>query len=707
MSSTMPSTTTNNNNPSFAPLPGSGSTIKIGAKITDIQLQNTGAAQTNVPFTFGQVIAAGAMSPKDGLVAKLADGTVLNLQTDVKATHADGSVRHVVISGVLPALAVRQSQPLELLKAQRADTITATPQGLLEKGLNSQVTVTANNIRYTATLGDAMTNPARLTWLAGNVANEWIADAPLKDSSGAPHPVLTARFAVRWYPALEKQARVDVIVENTKTFVSGRTLTYDVNVDVGGRTVYAKTGLTHYHHSRWHKTAWWNPASEPAVNFRHNTAYLISTKAVPNYDQSIVPAENVLAGYQLNDTNSGPMTIGPANRAMHTSGGRGDIGPLPTWTVMHLLSMDKRAWDVTKAGADGSGTWSVHYRDDNTGQPVRTDNDKNKFISLHGNMAKKGPLPVPRCAADANCDTPNASDTAHQPSLAYVPYLLTGDYYYLEEMQFWASHNPLATAPGGHGDGQGLVRWQQVRGQAWSLRTLGHAAYITPDAHPLKAYFTKQLDNNLAFYHQTYVVGNPNQLGLYDGSGSNAFRVDGSAPWQDDYLTWSFGYLAELGFEKAAPILQWKAKYPVGRMTAPGYCWISGAEYYLNFRPSSAAPAYATFAELYAANFSGATIKNDSRKDVRNPDGSRFIDQPCASQAQADWLTAANGRKWLVGQMMGYASSTLGYPANLQPALAVARAAGIPEAARAWDVFNNRSMKPDYSTAPQFAIVPR
>ena len=27
-------------------------------------------------------------------------------------------------------------------------------------------------------------------------------------------------------------------------------------------------------------------------------------------------------------------------------------------------------------------------------------------------------------------------------------------------------------------DGEGLVRWMQVRGQAWSLRTLGHAAYI-------------------------------------------------------------------------------------------------------------------------------------------------------------------------------------------------------------------------------------
>ncbi|RNF27893.1 hypothetical protein NM04_26085, partial [Massilia aurea] len=78
---------------------------------------------------------------------------------------------------------------------------------------------------------------------------------------------------------------------------------------------------------------------------------------------------------------------------------------------------------------------------------------------------------------------------------------------------------------------------------AWSLRTLGHAAYITPDAHTLKDYFVKQLDNNLKFYHATYVTGNPNQLGVYDGSGSGSFKVAASAPWQDDFLTWSFGYL--------------------------------------------------------------------------------------------------------------------------------------------------------------------
>ena len=112
---------------------------------------------------------------------------------------------------------------------------------------------------------------------------------------------------------------------------------------------------------------------------------------------------------------------------------------------------------------------------------MRTDNEKNRLISTHMNLAKKGPLPVPRFAGNKNTlATPYKNDTAHQPSLAYLPYLLTGEYYFLEELHFWATSNSLETDPGNRGYEKGLIHWQQVRGQAWSLRTLGHAAYITP-----------------------------------------------------------------------------------------------------------------------------------------------------------------------------------------------------------------------------------
>jgi len=685
---------------------GSVTPITAGALITDFSIQNLGAAQTNVPFTFGQVVTQGQMNAKDGLAAKLPDGTLLRLQTDVKATHADGSVRHVIISGILPALALGETQTLQLVKTTSSAKTSESLKTLAASGLTSKITVTLDGVKYTASLADALVaDTAPRNWLSGNVANEWHLNAPLKNAAGVVQPRLTARFDVRWYSGLSKQARVDVVVENNKTFMTASNLTYDVDVEVAGRSVYAKSALEQYHHSRWHQSGWWDAARVPVINLKHNAAYLMATKAVPNYDRSVVPTESALAAMGTGDVS--PMGIGPIVPYMPMAGGRGDIGPLPSWSVMYLLSMDKRARDTMMAAADGSGTWSIHYRDENTGYPVRTDNEANKRISTHNNLSSQGPLPVPRYVNGALGHTPYEADAAHQPSLAYLPYLVTGDYYYLEELQYWASWNPLGTDPGNNGNGLGLVRWQQVRGQAWSMRTLGHSAYITPDSHPLKAYFTKQLDNNLDFYHATYVVGNPNKLGVYDGSGANAFEVTASAPWQDDFLTWSFGYLSELGFAKATPILEWKAKYSVGRMTAPGYCWIQGAAYGLNFRDAPGTPIYDSFEKLYKANFDGTVLKNDDGQSFVHPQGLKFIDQPCGSQAQATFLTLANRYTWDLGRMTGYSDSTLGYPSNMQPALAVAVASGIPNATQAWTLFAGRTWKPPYQNSPQWAIVPR
>ncbi len=105
-----------------------------------------------------------------------------------------------------------------------------------------------------------------------------------------------------------------------------------------------------------------------------------------------------------------------------------------------------------------------------------------------------------------NCSTPYTPDVAHQPSLSYVPYLVTGDFFHLEELQFWANYNLFYW--GDHGGSQGLLVNNQIRAQAWGLRTLGHAAFITPDSHPLKAYFLNKLANNLNWY-DTNIVSNP------------------------------------------------------------------------------------------------------------------------------------------------------------------------------------------------------
>ena len=694
-------------------LPNATPPVPTGTALTDVRLESTGSAQTNMPFTFGQVFAAGAMNATDGLTAKLADGTVLPLQVDVKATHADGSVRHAIISGVLPSLAAGQSQTLNLFKASPTAKSALTLQNLASAGLTGKTSVTLNGVKYTASLAEGIAAGNPVNWLSGPVASEWIVSAPLKDQNGVAHPQLTARFDVRWYSGLSKQARVEFVVENDKTWVAGAKLKYDVDLELAGKSVFSKTAMDHYHHSRWHQYFWWDAAHQPAVNVKLNSAYLIATKAVPNYDTSFAPRESDLASLarSINSGNTGPMTIGPVTAYMPTTGGRTDIGSLPAWSVMWLMSMDKRAWDVMMAAADGAGSWSMHYRDEKTGQAIRTDNDTNKGITTHFNLRTRGPLPVPRYVNDdlGHSWSPYTNDTAHQPSLAYLPYLITGDYYYLEELQFWASLNPLETDPSNSGNGKGLVRWQQLRGQAWSLRTLGQAAYATPDADALKTYFTNQLNANLDFYNQTYVIGNPNKLGAYDGSGEGAFNdADNFAPWQDDFLTWTLGYMSELGFTKADPVLKWKSQYSVGRMTAPGFCSVAASSYILNIRPNQKSPLYNSFADVYKATYGGDQIFNDDIKwvsAIRN--NKRFIDMTCGGQEQADFLGSINGYQWTVGRMMGYADASMGYPANMQPALAVAVQSGAPDASKAWTVFMNRAAKPDYHSAPQWAIIPR
>ncbi|HAK92194.1 MAG TPA: hypothetical protein DCP94_11450, partial [Massilia timonae] len=77
------------------------------------------------------------------------------------------------------------------------------------------------------------------------------------------------------------------------------------------------------------------------------------------------------------------------------------------------------------------------------------------------------------------------------------------------------------------------------------------------------------------------------------------------------------------------------------------------------------------------------------------------------SQAQSDWFRAAAKSHWAPGRMSGFADSNMGYPANMQPALAVATSSGIANAAQAWTVFSGRADKPDYSKGAQWDIIPR
>jgi hypothetical protein len=675
-----------------------------------------------VPLTFGQVFAKGQLAATQTLAGKLSDGSIVPLQLDVKATHADGTVRHGIISAVLPNLGPSQTQTITLTRATAQAEPGAGPTSLINAGFTAGVSINLGGQTYTASADALLKAGKYTTWLAGPIANEWLVSVPLKNAAGVDHPHLTARFAIRSYGSFNK-AKVDVTIENDWAYEpSPQNFTYDAQVVVGGQTVYSKAALTHYHHARWHKSFWWGTA--PQTHVRHNTAYLIASKAVPSYDTSVVVSETGLNSLNSRWTtgNTGPMDPGVVTPAMPMAGGRPDIGPLPQWAAMYLLSMDRRAKDITLGTGDLAGSWPIHYRDKKTDRPVSL-NDY-PYMTLLGNPgdavnpATGKSETFPACG---NCSTTPYNynpDSSHQPSMAYMPYMVTGDYYYLEELHFWANWNLIQANPYYREFQKGIVKWDQVRGQAWSLRILGEAAYITPDVHPMKGYLTEKVGANLDWYNTTYVNGNPNQLGVIDGTGQYAFPPiayttsagagTGISPWMDDFFTWSVGYLVDLGFTKAQPLLAWKAKFPVGRMTGPAYCWIDGAAYAITIRPTSSSPLFTSFSEAY-----NATMRKPDGSAMINSTGARYLDQPCGSQAQADWRTQydkdnnVTRTPWKAGEMDGYAAFVEGYPSNMQPALAVAATSGIPNAAAAWDTFSKRSVKPNYGDEPQWAIVPR
>src|SRR5581483_9035600 len=61
-------------------------------------ISHSSSAQTNVPVTFGQTFKPGDIPSGSTVSATTASGTAITLQVDPKATNADGSLRHAVLT---------------------------------------------------------------------------------------------------------------------------------------------------------------------------------------------------------------------------------------------------------------------------------------------------------------------------------------------------------------------------------------------------------------------------------------------------------------------------------------------------------------------------------------------------------------------------------------------------------------------------------
>ena len=171
-------------------------------------------------------------------------------------------------------------------------------------------------------------------------------------------------------------------------------ITYAATFKQNGQVVHEQPVFTHYHHARWRKTLW-TGSGEPKVQVRHHLPYFMASRITWNFDLNLRASETALANLdmRLASSNTGPM--GPAMIATYFpgTGGRDDIGPVPRWTALYLISQDERARRAMFANADAAAGIPMHYRDAATGQPI--DLDRHPGVALRfGTSSSTDALPA-------------------------------------------------------------------------------------------------------------------------------------------------------------------------------------------------------------------------------------------------------------------------------------------------------------------------
>ncbi|WP_147418087.1 hypothetical protein [Salinisphaera sp. Q1T1-3] len=681
--------------------------------VVDLRLASlVDQCEGTAPVTFGQAFRPGDV-PRSASLALMAGDTALPTQVDAKARNADGSLRHAVITVDVPC-SQRANQSLVLARRHAASAAggrALTIDDVLATDYDSGIIFDAGNQTWQSSAravlsrirregGCAATTLYCRHWLDGPLAGEWVVGAPPTDSNGRAHPRLMVFFAVRAYgPAPVTSVRTDTVVENDWAYdVEPSNVSYNAQLITPGQAPFTVDRLTHYRQARWHHVAWWGRYDRAPWFAALNGRYLQATPAVPRYEQ--VTLDKTMMANVRRDC--APMDHCDVNPRMESTGAQSQIGPLPTWSAAYVIHpQDYRAYRWMLANSDALGAYHVHYRQRDTGDVLSVDAHPCATLIGPAERAKCDVPPhgddrLPACQGD--CDSPLNPELAHAGAPAYVAYLVTGDWYYAQELSFWADWTVFQSNPGYRNYRAGLFKGEQLRGQAWALRTLGDAAYLLADDDPQKAFFTHVVDENIKWYNASY-SDNPaaNALGVITNgyamsySGPDGTEHVGIAPWQASFFTWAAGNLADQGFPGAEHLRRYVARLQIGTLTAPGFCPEMASAYSLKVRPERQAPLYKRFADVYRASFpemagAGCDARTVNAALRQRPDQDGFSFPP--------------------GTMAGYPDSDTGFVANLQIGAASAASTGEPAAAEGWRWFMARPVRPDYSRAPQFAILP-
>src|SRR6188768_757742 len=381
---------------------------------------------------------------------------------------------------------------------------------------------------------------------------------------------------------------------------------------------------SHPWYARWR----WQSAPRPV---RVSRETLIAEGKVPHYDGTVLaqfitdlaPQTYSVMGF------SGMVT------GMGWTGDRPDIGILTGWAAQWLCKGNNTS--TVLAQGEASGTISMHLRDPATGAPLDLFNDYPKLTSYPSG----GDPIVPMTKGIVTYDS------GHSPACSYLPWLLTGDVYYLEALQFQANIEIIGEPASGR------YTWAGRYG-AWPLRNKLYAAVASPTDPPrwllAQSVFHAHMEGvrsemlkDMASEDPILSVFRARQFG---GSQGTPAHPSGTYAvfWQCAFESLVYGMCVQLGFDEWSEQLTWKIDSEVQPTNGDA-------------SPRSAPCPYNT-GLVYTCNLTAAITTTDTFIPVDHYAGGPWPVEPFQVKCQNEVMTVVDKSDpalWMVERTAGVA----------------------------------------------------
>lgn len=435
--------------------------------------------------------------------------------------HGDGSLSFATIGFACPTpIAAGGTLPLWLCRlpgAKRQPASGMAARLVADRGFVLELWLD-DGAPYRSSLAEALAAPTARVIGDGPAYKEWRCLAAFR-RDGVRHPDLWSLFYARRHA--DGTVRLAVRVNNGwmgdgRNYHIRRAVLRDGGGPLAG---FARQDFEHLYHSAWFAfdgdgQPYWDHGPPPAV-VRVGAGYAAAALAVWPYDPDLarrigppeamhysqVQPPGYVPRYQPGDkAGYTPYVASPGDPAE-----RGELGPLPSWSVAHLLTGSPAWARYDRIHALALGGAPVSYFEANGEVPVLTNTAYAGLAAPRpqAGWGARGNIVNPPEAGGwrgTDTNTPGGAprlDFSHWPNGTQSAWLLCGDYWFLDLLLGMAVHAVGVVSPGRRRQQVGATSFDGVvatdnepRGIAWAMRDLCNAAWTCPEAHPARSYLS-------------------------------------------------------------------------------------------------------------------------------------------------------------------------------------------------------------------------